>query len=365
VHLSTFIDEIRLAIVMLFRYKTSANRPQCLHTRRFDVGYRTLRSAKVASVLALGGDVAHHPARLVFVGAATIDTIALVPRYPGADERVVVDELARAGGGPAATAAVVAARAGHDVAVVSAVGDDADGDEIIAGLAAEGIDVSGITRVRGARSSSTSITVASNPPTRAMCNRPGPALELPIDRLKDAIDGASWVHVDHHGWPLISKIWQELPAQGRALLSVDDGHPTSEIDPAMADLYVPPLAVLRHRSGRESVSEALAWALERGCAAVVATDGEAGSYGRDGETAEFRVAAAPAHVVSTLGAGDVFHGALVSALADGLELLAAVQHANIVAAKSCAALDGRTAIPRREEVSPRTRAADSAAAGAE
>lgn len=315
--------------------------------------------------LRLGDAVAHHPARLVFVGAATIDTIALVPRYPGADERVVVDELARAGGGPAATAAVVAARAGHDVSVISAVGDDADGDDIIAGLTAEGIDVSGIARVRGARSSSTLITVATDPPTRAMCNRMGPALELSIDRLRAAVDGAAWVHIDHHGWPLVSTAWPELPVRGRPLLSVDDGHSSSEIDPGLADLYVPPLVVLRDRSGRESVSEALAWALERGCGAVVATDGGAGAYGRSHETSQFHVCAAPAHVISTLGAGDVFHGALVSALAEGLKLRAAVQRANIVAAQSCAALDGRTAIPRLDGISPRTRAADSTAAGAE
>ena len=40
----------------------------------------------------------------VCVGVITIDTIALVDKYPGEDERVLADEISRAGGGPAAVA---------------------------------------------------------------------------------------------------------------------------------------------------------------------------------------------------------------------------------------------------------------------
>ena len=47
--------------------------------------------------------------RVVFVGAATMDSIVLVGGYPGPDERVVAEDLVLAGGGPAATAAVAAA----------------------------------------------------------------------------------------------------------------------------------------------------------------------------------------------------------------------------------------------------------------
>jgi sugar/nucleoside kinase (ribokinase family) len=45
-------------------------------------------------------------ARVVCVGLATLDSIFALPRHPGADDRVVATELAVAGGGPAATAAV-------------------------------------------------------------------------------------------------------------------------------------------------------------------------------------------------------------------------------------------------------------------
>ncbi len=54
-------------------------------------------------------------------------------------------------------------------------------------------------------------------------------------------------------------------------------------------------------------------------------------------------------VVSTLGAGDVFHGALLAGLARGLDLGAAMTLANAAAALSCRALDGRSAIPRWDD----------------
>jgi sugar/nucleoside kinase (ribokinase family) len=68
----------------------------------------------------------------------------------------------------------------------------------------------------------------------------------------------------------------------------------------------------------------------------------------DGETID--VPAHPVDVVSTLGAGDVFHGALLASLVRGLELRDALVHANACAALSCRALDGRSAIPTWDEL---------------
>ena len=63
----------------------------------------------------------------------------------------------------------------------------------------------------------------------------------------------------------------------------------------------------------------------------------------DGETID--VPALPVDIVSTLGAGDVFHGALLVCLVRGLELRDSLIRANACAALSCRALDGRSAIP--------------------
>jgi sulfofructose kinase len=55
-------------------------------------------------------------------------------------------------------------------------------------------------------------------------------------------------------------------------------------------------------------------------------------------------------VASTLGAGDVFHGALVSAIVDGLSLRESMRRASAAAALSCRSIDGRSAIPTNAEI---------------
>ena len=54
--------------------------------------------------------------------------------------------------------------------------------------------------------------------------------------------------------------------------------------------------------------------------------------------------------MSTLGAGDVFHGALLACLVRELPLRDALTRANACAALSCRALDGRSAIPTWDEL---------------
>jgi sugar/nucleoside kinase (ribokinase family) len=81
---------------------------------------------------------------------------------------------------------------------------------------------------------------------------------------------------------------------------------------------------------------------------VIVTLGAAGSEGFErveGEIMRVRAAAPAVETVSTLGAGDVFHGALVAAFARGLALAEALQLANATAALSTRALDAHSAIP--------------------
>ena len=59
---------------------------------------------------------------------------------------------------------------------------------------------------------------------------------------------------------------------------------------------------------------------------------------------------APCDPVSTLGAGDVFHGALLAFLVRGASLEEALRGANTAASLSCRALDGRSAIPTIDEL---------------
>jgi len=242
---------------------------------------------------------------IVCVGLATRDTIYLLPRHPGPDDRVVAIERVSSGGGPAATAAVTIARLGVAVRFVGVVEGELEGVEVV--------------RVPGRMLEST--ILVSNDTRTIVTERPG-SFEVPAG----ALDGAEWVHVDHVGYP-------SLPAGATPRLSVDGGNPIPGLDVGRVDLYAPTQANDDGRRGK----------------VTVVTRGPAGCTAYVGDHV-FEVPGYEVDILSTLGAGDVFHGAMLASLARGLELRDALVRANACAALSCRALDGRSAIPTWDEL---------------
>jgi sugar/nucleoside kinase (ribokinase family) len=254
---------------------------------------------------------------------------------------VVATDVAYAGGGPAATAAVTAARLGVRAAFIGTVGDDQKGRTILAGLEAEGVDVSGVTVSTDSQSAASVIVVDRVHGSRAICNKPAPRLD--ISAGSPLIASAQFVHVDHVGWGPVA---ESALLSRHSFLSVDAGNPIPGFTPRGVSLYVPTVEALGQTYDPTlSISDLLALAIADGCDVVVATNGAGGSYAL---TATGRSAHAPAHridVVSTLGAGDVFHGALVAAAVRQLPLEEQLAFANVTAALSCRGLDGRSHIP--------------------
>ena len=287
------------------------------------------------------------PGSMVFVGGLMADHIAAVDTYPAADERVLARAVIRSGGGPASTAAVAAARLGvHDVAFVGTVGQDAAGDYLLAELAAEGIDTSGVTRLPDRATGASVIIADVSAGSRAICTQPGPPVQL-NSTAEQLIRSARWVHIDHLGWPVVAPVIDG----GSSQVSVDISYPVAGFSPQGVDLYVPnaPALAARYSADVDDVDLLLDRALAEGPGTVVITRGSQGSVGAT--QSGVRGAAAPhrSPITSTLGAGDVFHGALLAALDQDQGLVEAMRYAGVVAALSCRALDGRSAIPDHHE----------------
>ena len=284
---------------------------------------------------------------LLFVGCATLDAIALVQDYPAADSRTVATDFATAGGGPAATAAVAAARAGANTAFAGVLGTDEEGDRIIAGLQAEGVDTSAVIRDPNVKTGASVIVVSKASESRAIVTRPVPPVSFPAgSRFHELLQAAAWVHVDHLGWNAVAS----LPAfsAGSLNISVDAGNPIPAFSPRGIALYVPTIERLRAEYGADlSPAALLQKAADDGASAVVATAGSEGAWVKDGNGDPVHVPATPATIVSTLGAGDVYHGALLAAVAAGLPLVEAAAFAGRTASASCQGLDGRSAIPHQ------------------
>lgn len=271
---------------------------------------------------------------VVCVGLATRDTILAVPRHPAADELVMAKDVAVAGGGPAATAAVTLARLGVATAFVGAVGDDETGAFIREGLEAEGVDVSELAVVPGGRSPESAIYVG--PGTRAIAAFRGNLGPLRLsERARRLCSEAAWVHVDQTGYG-------SVPTGVR--LSIDAGNEIDGLDVSGVALYGPTEAALERDFG---TAEA---ALAAGAELVVVTKGAQGCTAYSAEGAVDAAGTPIEDPVSTLGAGDVFHGALLAAFVRERPVAEALAFANRAAALSCRALDGRSAIPTLEEL---------------
>jgi ribokinase len=94
------------------------------------------------------------------VGSLNTDISLAVPHLPGPGETVLsAANAVIGGGGKGANQAVAAARLGAAVRMVGCCGDDEFGARLRSGLAAEGIDASGVRVVAGAASGVALITV--------------------------------------------------------------------------------------------------------------------------------------------------------------------------------------------------------------
>ena len=283
----------------------------------------------------------------VCVGVITIDTIASVDRYPGEDERVIANEISRAGGGPAAVAAVAMSRLGIKAAIVGTIGNDSDGEEVLRIFAQEGVDTSGISI--GTSATAGSVIVASKEHSaRAISTRQPVVQSVMNDAAKKLIANAQWLHVDHVG---INRLDEAGISRGKGpQISFDAGYGVESFDPIVVDLFVPTDRQMALRYPGVDLSIALENDSLKAGNTVVATQGPAGCAGFSPETGLVTAPGFKVEVTSTLGAGDVFHGSLVAQLIHGFPLQEAMRRANAIAALSCRGLDGQSKIPTTAEL---------------
>ena len=271
-------------------------------------------------------------AQVLCVGMATRDHIVLVEKYPAANERVIAIQSVNSFGGPATTAAVTLARLGVSVAVSCVIGDDEDGSSIMEMFKREGIDTKHVVVDKLVRTAAGTIVVSLSEQTRAIMVQPHAMRSAkPAD-----IGEYQWIHVDQFGMQTIND-WG-IVRGGSAKLSIDIGYATPGLNSSDYDLYAP----------SENITTDVSSAVKDKNIVVVSKGGK-GSVYSDGVNSGV-VPAIKTKIVSTLGAGDVFHGALVAAQVWNKEISEAVLIANTVAGLSCRGLDGQSGIPSKNEL---------------
>jgi len=293
-------------------------------------------------------------AEIVGVGHCCQDYLCVVREYPPEDGSTRILEIRTQGGGAVATALVAASRLGASAAYIGNLGADAVGDEIIAELVREGVDVSAVERLDGVSSLVSYVMINPSRGTRTkfpLLDRTPPIRWT--DRQVEMLRQAKVLHLDGTNFANAHKA-ATLAKQSGVIVSLDGG--TGHADNAlnvelasMADILIMSATYPTRVTGLESLEEALIEMGTWGPQIVMATVGARGVYALvDGRVRHFP--AKPAQVVDTTGAGDVFHGAFLAAYLRGYELEACIDAAQYAAARKCEQMGGRAGIPRGDQV---------------
>jgi ribokinase len=290
---------------------------------------------------------------VVVFGSANVDLTVHTERAPGPGETVLGHGFTQGAGGKGANQAVAAARMGAVTRFVGRVGDDVLGARLAGGLAAAGVDTSGLATVAGTPTGVALIVVDGTADNRIVV-APGANATMEgtdLDGLRTALDGAA---------VLLLQLEVPMPAVVAAARLARQRGVTVIVDPAP----VPPTGVPDELVRLASIVTpneheatllagdpvaALDGLRQRGAESVIVTLGVHGA--RWSGPAGHGAAPAPAvTAVDTTGAGDAFNGALAAALAEGWDLTTAIEWALAAGALSVTRPGAQDAMPERAEV---------------
>lgn len=311
----------------------------CAPLRRAATGIELDGRAVSTSSLSSGG------VDLVGLGFCGWDYVCLLPEIP-IDHKVEIVRSLTQGGGPSATATYAAARLGSRTAFIGAVGDDENGRSILRDFREGGVDVGGILERKGASSPVAYCWTEQKEGKRSIAWSRGSVQPLRAEEINmELVRSSRVLHLDGHQTAAALHAAKAARAAG-VTVCLDAGTILDGIDALLTDtdIVIASEWFARTYTRQADLEAALRRLHKMGPRWAVVTSGEQGSLGFDGERF-VRVAALPARVVDTTGAGDVYHGAFLHRYIKGGGLEESMRFAAGAAALKCEQLGGRTGIP--------------------
>ncbi|MFF8692194.1 ribokinase [Streptomyces sp. NPDC015144] len=289
--------------------------------------------------------------RIAVLGSTNMDLVAYTERAPRLGETVTGREFRTVPGGKGANQAVAAARAGGDVLMIGAVGDDAYGGLLRDNLEHSGVDTDLLHTAEGPSGTAHIVVDSAGanaivviPGANATVTALGPGeiaaiagagllllqLELPLSAV---VEGARTARAQGVRTILTPSPVQPLPAE---LLDCVDLLVPNEHEAAELSGFADPWAAADHLLGRVPV--------------VVITLGAKGCLYAARGTEPVLFPAPEVTAVDTTGAGDTFVGTLAVALAEHRPVPEALAWA-AAAAALCVQRPGASAsMPYRTEI---------------
>ena len=300
-------------------------------------------------------------ANVVVVGSSNTDMIIQMKSIPRPGETLLGGRFSIAPGGKGANQAVAAARAagpGGKVTFVAKVGQDLFGDQTIAGLKKDKIstdyvfrdkkNASGVALIYVAEDGENSIGVASGAngalspadvkkATKVIAESDilVMQLETPLPTVLEAAKTA-----DKAGVPVILNPAPMQPLPEELLRKVTILTPNETEAESLTGITV---------TDKKTAEEAASILHRKGVPIVIITMGAKGVYLSAPECKKM-IKSFKVKAVDSTAAGDVFNGALATALSQELGLLEAIRFAIAAAAISVTRLGAQPSVPTRKEI---------------
>lgn len=297
--------------------------------------------------------------KIIVAGSSNIDMTAYVKTLPRPGETIGNGRFLQANGGKGANQAVAAARLGGDVVFLTCVGDDMQGRMLKEVFALDGIHTE-YMKFSSTSPTGTALIFVADDGENCIAVAPGANGELlpeDIDAAADAFSGASWLLLQLEV-PLKTVFHAVDVAYEKGIKVILNPAPISGTIPqeVLRKLWLitPNETEAEKLTGIKIDSEEDAYRasqalLAQGVQNVIVTLGSTGSVICNASSREF-VPARKVEAVDTVGAGDVYNGALVTALSEGKSLPEAALFATLASSIAVTRPGAQTGVPHRPEV---------------
>jgi ribokinase len=291
------------------------------------------------------------------VGSLNRDYVCAVDRLPGPGETRLGSELTLfcggKGGNQAVAAALVGAERCVEVAMVGAVGSDADGLALRRGLQDAGVDLADLLTRPDVRSGSALITVAADGENTIVVSAGANATvkaEAAIEAVRRRRPGVVLAQGELPSRTIEASLREAAVTGARPVLNLAPVVDLDESVLALCDPLVVNAGEAATLLGRDGVdAPELARMLSHRARSVVVTAGPGGAWVGQAGVAR-GVPAQPAEAVDSTGAGDAFTGAMVVGLALGYDLVVAAAWGAAVASYSVSRPGAQASFPRGRDI---------------
>jgi len=286
---------------------------------------------------------------VVGVGVPCVDLLVNIDYIPSSNESLLMKKISWQGGGKVPTAIVAMSRLGYKVGIVAKVSDDALGQFIVDDFKRHKVDTRNIVVEKDCSSNFSLVLSDRETEGRNIIYKPGNISDIVPEELDlEYILNSKIVHLSG-STALDLEIAKAACKKGVKVAFDADSYKDIIIEMIpYIDYFIASENFINDYSDR-STDLTVKDIAQLGPEIVIVTLGGEGCLSYHKNEIRYHEAFS-VEVVDTTGAGDVFHGAFLSALLEGMSVKDSCKFANAVSSMKCTKIGGRAGLPNRQEV---------------